>query len=156
MTKTSLWFAAGLGLTLATAGYAITAPAPAASAAIDARKANFKEIGGAFKTINDEIKSGAPDINTVRPLARDLATRASLISRQFPRGSGPESGLKTRAKPEIWTDPPGFQKLQTDLVAAANNLNAAAATGDVAALISARAALGGVCKSCHERFRQAD
>ncbi len=135
------------------AAYSAYAASPAATNAVNARKANYKEIGGAFKTINDEIKSGAPDMNTVRPLARDVASRSALQLKNFPRGSGPESGLKTRAKAEIWKDSATFTKLQNDMVGAANQLAAAAAKGDVAAMTSARNTLGGTCKSCHDRFR---
>jgi cytochrome c556 len=39
------------------------------------------------------------------------------------------------------------------MVSAANALNAAAAKGDVAGLTAARTTLGGICKSCHDRFR---
>jgi cytochrome c556 len=146
---------AGAALSLAAAGtYAASAAAPAISAAIAARKANYKEIGGAFKTVNDEIKSGAPDMNTVRPLAKDIATRAALQLKNFPRGSGPESGLKTRAKAAIWSDAAAFLKLQNDMVSAAKTLSAAAAGGNAAALASARDALGASCKSCHDRFRE--
>jgi cytochrome c556 len=129
---------AGLALSLLAAVQIASAAAPTISAAIAARKANFKEIGGAFKTINDEIKSGAPDVNTVRPLARDIASRSALQLKNFPRGSGPESGVKTRAKAAIWSDQAGFNKLQNDMVASA----------------STRAALGATCKNCHDRFRE--
>ena len=126
------------------------------TAAVNARKANYKEIGGAFKTINDEIKSGAPDMNTVRPLAKDIATRAANTLKYFPRGSGPESGLKTRAKAEIWANQAEFIKIQREMIAAADMLNAAAVKGDNSALADARTKLGGTCKACHDRFRQAE
>jgi cytochrome c556 len=71
----------------------------------------------------------------------------------FPKGSGPESGLKTRAKPEIWKDNAAFVKLQGDMITAAKALDAAAASGNAAGLGSARNTLGGTCKSCHDRFR---
>ncbi len=135
------------------AAYSAYAAFAAATNAVNARKANYKEIGGAFKTINDEIKTGAPDKNTVRPLADVIARRSALQLKFFPRGSGPESGLKTRAKAEIWKDNATFTKLQNDMVGAANQLVAAAAKGDIAAMTSARNALGGTCKSCHDRFR---
>jgi cytochrome c556 len=145
---------AALALSLLAAVQIASAAAPAISAAIAARKANFKEIGGAFKTINDEIKSGAPDVNTVRPLARDIASRSALQLKNFPQGSGPESGVKTRAKAAIWSDQAGFNKLQNDMVAAARAMDAAASGGNMAALASARAALGATCKNCHDRFRE--
>lgn len=140
-------------MALCAGSYAAYAASPAATNAVNARKANYKEIGGAFKTINDELKSGAPDMNTVRPLARDIATRSALQLKNFPRGSGPESGVKTRAKAEIWTDNATFVKLQNDMVSSANLLSAAAIKGDVNGMSSARTALGATCKSCHDRFR---
>jgi cytochrome c556 len=143
-------------LAFMTEGYAASAPSPAVEAAVATRKANYKEIGGAFKTINDEIKSGAPDFNTVRPLARDIAARSASTLRFFPRGSGPESGLKTRAKAEIWAKQADFIKLQKDMIAAANALNTAAASGNATAMASNTKALGGACKACHDRFREDD
>lgn len=135
------------------ASYAAFAASPAVTSAVKARQASYKEIGGAFKSINDELKSGAPDMNSVKPLARDIASRAALLPKYFPKGSGPESGLKTRAKAEIWKDNATFVKLQTDMIAAARSLDAAAASGNAASLGAARTALGGTCKSCHDRFR---
>lgn len=141
---------ATLGLAASYAAYAAT---PAVTNAIKARQASYKEIGGAFKSINDELKSGSPDMNSVRPLARDIATRAALLPKYFPKGSGSESGIKTRAKPEIWKDNAAFVKLQGDMITASKALDAAAASGNVAALGAARTSLGGTCKSCHDRFR---
>lgn len=152
--KREMTAVAGLALALLAAVQAASAAAPAISAAIAARKANFKEIGGAFKTINDEIKSGAPDVNTVRPLARDIASRSAFQLKNFPRGSGPESGIKTRAKSAIWSDQAAFNRLQNDMVAAARAMDAAASGGNMTALVSARGALGATCKTCHDRFRE--
>ena len=135
------------------ASYAAYTATPAVTNAIKARQASYKEIGGAFKSINDELKSGSPDMNSVRPLARDIATRAALLPKYFPKGSGPESGIKTRAKTEIWKDNAAFVKLQGDMITAAKALDAAAASGNVAGLGAARTSLGGTCKSCHDRFR---
>ena len=133
---------------------AVYAASPAVTNAVRSRQANFKEIGGAFKSINDELKTGAPDINTVRPLARDLANRTALLPRLFPKGSGVESGLRTRAKAEIWRDGATFARLQGDMITAARALDAAAASGNIADLNVARARLGSTCKSCHDDFRE--
>jgi hypothetical protein len=72
------------------ASYAAYAAAPAVTNAIKARQASYKEIGGAFKSINDELKSGAPDMNSVKPLARGDARRP--VSRPAPN---PKSGRIT-------------------------------------------------------------
>jgi cytochrome c556 len=135
------------------ASYAAYAASPAVTDAVKARQASLKEIGGAFKNINDELKSGSPDMNSVKPLARDIAARTALLPKYFPKGSGPESGLKTRAKPDIWKDNAAFVKLQGDMTSAARALDAAAASGNVAGLTAARNSLGATCKSCHDRFR---
>ena len=147
---------AGLGLAALAGACAAYAASPAIVAAINARKANYKEIGGAFKTINDEIKTGSPDLATVRPLARDLLTRASGQLKYFPKGSGPESGEKTRAKAAIWADQSTFVRLHNEMLGAARALQAATVSGDVAAMTSARTTLGGACKACHDKFRESD
>jgi len=129
------------------------AAAPAIVSAIKARQSNFKEIGGAFKTVNDEIKSGAPNFVLVRPAAHEIATRAASQAKYFVKGSGSESGEKTRALPAIWSDTAGFAQANANFVKAADTLDAAAQKGDLAALATARAALGATCKSCHDKFR---
>jgi cytochrome c556 len=136
-------------------GYGALAAAPDIAATVNARKANFKEIGGGFKTINDELKSGAPDMNSVRPLARDIASRAAQTLRFFPRGSGPESGLPTRAKAEIWANQADFVRVQREMIEAANALNTAATADDMTGLQTARTRLGAACKGCHDRYREA-
>ena len=148
-----LSYAAAIAALGMVASYTAYAASPAITNAVKARQASYKEIGGGFKAINDELKSGSPDMNSVRPLARDLASRAALLPKYFPRGSGPESGVKTRAKAEIWKDNAAFAKLQNDMISATRALDAAAASGNTAALGSARSTLGGLCKSCHDRFR---
>lgn len=137
-------------------GTALLVPAvaqPSGAAAAAARKANYKEIGGAFKTVKDELRSGQPDMNSVRPAARDIAQRAAVTLKQFPRGSAPGPGVNTRAKALVWSDRAGFTKLQNEMVAAANALHAVAGRGDVAAMRAARDRLGKSCKACHDRFR---
>ena len=134
-------------------GYGALAAAPNIVAAVQARQANYKEIGGSFKAINDELKSGSPDMNTVRPAARDIASRAAHTLKFFPRGSGPESGLKTRAKADIWANQAEFVRVQQEMISSANALNTAAMAGDVGRMQSARGVLGGTCKTCHDRFR---
>lgn len=154
--KSSLkWSMAATLLALGGATIAYAA-SPAVVSAIHARQANFKEIGGDFKTVNDELRSGSPIMSTVRSAAHDLSTRAAGQAKYFVRGSGPESGEKTHALPAIWSDAAGFAKLNGDFVRAAAALDAAAQKGDVAALASARTALGAVCKACHTKYRAQD
>jgi cytochrome c556 len=130
------------------------AAGPDIAGVIKARKGNYKEIGGAFKSINDELKTGAPDMNSLRPIARDLASRAAFSLKHFPKGSGPESKQPTRAKAAIWSNQGEFNAIQQQMVEAAKALNAAAAAGNLAGMQSARTKLGATCKSCHDKFRE--
>lgn len=145
---------AAVALACAMGGGALAfAATPAIVSAIKARQANFKEIGGDFKAVNDEIKSGAPNFAAVRTAAHDLNQRAGGQAKYFVRGSGPESGEKTRALAVIWSDNAAFARANDDFVRAAAGLDAAAQKGDVAALVAARATLGAACKACHDKYR---
>ena len=136
------------------ASVAVSAATLGAADAVSMRKANFKEIGGAFKTIGDELKTGAPDMSTVRPLARDLARRAAVVKDHFPAGSGPESGLKTKAKASIWTNQTEFGKYRDAMGIAATALDTAVRSGELTAMNKARDALGKTCQGCHNQFRE--
>src|SRR4051812_22775444 len=72
------------------------------AAAIQTRQAGMKAIGKGFKAINDQMRGGAPDAKAVAAAAHDLAGLAPRVPSWFPAGSGPESGLKTAAKPDVW------------------------------------------------------
>jgi cytochrome c556 len=132
------------------------AATPEITDAIKSRRANYKEIGGAFKSINDEVKTGSPLIDTIQPLAQEILKRSSMQMNFFPPGSGPESGEKTRAKAAIWAEQDNFRKLHQEFTQAAEQLNSAISSGNVAAITSAQKSLGMACKSCHDRYREAD
>jgi len=132
------------------------AATPEITDAIKSRRANYKEIGGAFKSINDEVKTGSPLIDTIQPLAQEILKRGSMQMNFFPAGSGPESGEKTHAKAQIWAEQDNFRKLHQDFIHAAEQLNSAIDSGDKSAIASAQKSLGMACKSCHDRYREAD
>ncbi|MBI2358676.1 MAG: cytochrome c [Deltaproteobacteria bacterium] len=68
----------------------------------------------------------------------------------FPAGSLSEN---SRAKPEIWERWKEFSKHPANVRKAAQELAAAARTGDEEAVKVRFKALGRACKSCHESFR---
>jgi cytochrome c556 len=59
--------------------------------------------------------------------------------------------LPTRAKPEIWTDPAGFEAAGKAYGAA---IGPVAAAADEAAFKAAFPALGAACQGCHEKFQK--
>lgn len=128
---------------------------PAAKAVV-ARHQNFKQLGGAFKAIFDELKKDAPDKAVIAANAQKMNTLASQEASWFPKGTGAEAGVKTDAKPQIWSDPQGFaaaiQKLQTET----GKLQQVATAGDFTAIKAQVQATGGACKNCHDKFRVPD
>ena len=120
---------------------------------IAARQANFKGIGKAFKAIRDELAKTNPSQTVLHGNAITLAQNAARVKGFFPRGTGPEAGVKTAALPVIWTRNADFQATANQLVASANALQAA---NNPAAVKAAVGRLGGSCKSCHDVFKAKD
>lgn len=125
---------------------------PAAKAVV-ARHQNFKQLGGAFKAIADELKKDAPDKAAIGANAKKMNALAAQEASWFPKGTGPEAGVKTGAKPEIWSDPKGFAAAVQKLEGETAKLQQVSASGDVAAIKAQVQATGGACKGCHDKFR---
>ena len=128
-------------------------PAANAAATIQARQGNYKQMAGALKGIADQLRSGSPDFGQIRPRAALLADRSAHVLRWFPRGTGPEAGVRTRAKREIWSNHHGFVQAGARLLVAARELNGAAVAGDLARLRTALPAVQRACSGCHDSFR---
>ncbi|MFM6931002.1 MAG: c-type cytochrome [Novosphingobium sp.] len=126
--------------------------------AADARHENFEGLGNAFKTIGDEMKAQAPDAQKVRAAAATVAAKAKDMPGWFPAGSGPDAGLKTDAKSEVWTKPDEFRAAMTAFQDSSVKLLAAAdgfAAGQpVVGLQEAVKQAGGTCKKCHDGFKK--
>jgi len=125
---------------------------PAGKAAA-ARHQNFKQMGGAFKGIVDQVKKDSPDKAVIAANAAKMNVLAGEAPSWFPKGSGAESGVKTDAKPEIWSDPQGFAAAVAKLQAATGKLQQVSVAGDMAAIKAQVQATGGACKNCHETYR---
>jgi cytochrome c556 len=114
-------------------------------------------MGGAFKAVDDELKKRSPDWdNAILPNAQTVQSRSSYLLTWFPKGSGPESGVKTYALPAIWQKVDDFNKLGKAVQAQAAKLNQIAATRDASALKVQAVALGKACKACHDSYRSPD
>ncbi len=137
---------------------AVVAAAPAAdpTAMIKTRHDGMKQIGGAFKELNKQVKSDAPDARTVAASAATLKRLSVAQLDWFPKGSGPDSGQKTHTKAAAWTDAAGFKAAQRKFVVEAAKLDGVAAKRDTAALAAQLQATGGACKGCHDKYREKD
>lgn len=144
--------ALGLILGLSIAGGTALAAVDAAKVYAD-RHDNFKKIGMAFKTINDGLKADAPDSKAIAAQAKIISDLSGKIPSWFPKGSGPESGVKTRAKAEIWSDWATFQASAKSLQTESAKLQTIALKGDVEAIKAQTKATGKACGTCHDKFR---
>ncbi len=124
-----------------------------AKAVIEAREANFKTFGKSMKTMNDNLKSDSPDLAVIASNAATIRGLAPKITTWFPKGTGPESGVKTEARAEIWTDGAGFAAAARRLEPEAAKLEALARAGDLAGVRAQVRVLGGTCKGCHDKFK---
>lgn len=151
--KSGSLIALAVSATVLTSTLAASA-APSASAVVESRQAGFKKMGGAMKALGTQLKSGAPAKATMVAAAQTVATTARAQGKLFPSGSGPATGLKTEALPNIWTDRATFDAQMAKLVTEADKLVAASNTGDATAIGAQMKATGAVCGECHRKFRK--
>lgn len=117
------------------------------------RHDEYNKLGDAFKTIKDQTGAKAPDAAAIQGAAQVVKAASVNQFKWFPAGSGPETGAKTRAKAEIWAKPKEFEAAQKLFAERAPKLDAAAGTGDMAAVRAQFGEVGKACKNCHDTFR---
>jgi cytochrome c556 len=119
--------------------------------AIKYRQSAYALIGAHFGRLGAMANGKVPfDAKVAAENAALVATLAKLPGAAFPPGS--DSGLNTRAKPEIWKDTAKFSAANDRMVGAVGKLPAAA--GDLASLKTAFEGALQTCKACHDDFRR--
>jgi cytochrome c556 len=113
--------------------------------AVSNRQAAMKAIGGA----SGALRGGDPA--AIRAAGKTIGDNLATFGANLPAGSGPESGQKTRAKAEIWSDSAGFKAAVSQAVAAADGL--AKVGDDPAAITAAGQAMQQACGGCHAKYR---
>jgi cytochrome c556 len=143
------------GVTFAQGQSPASSQGQAASAAevVKARQKGLKALGAAFKTIRDELKGDSPDAVKIREASADITQAAGAIDKWFPAGTGPDAGVKTDAKPEVWTDPAGFATAREAFVREANKWAQLRDSTNASAWKEGAASLGQSCKGCHDKYR---
>jgi cytochrome c556 len=153
---TALAVAWGAGAGAALAADPASAPPTPGGKAVLARQAHYKELNAASGGLNAELRKEAPDKALIAGNAGKMKVMADDLPGWFPKGSGPEAGVKTQAKAEIWTDAAGFAAAVTRLQAETARLQEAAGGGDLDAIRAQARATAGACKACHDRYRAQD
>lgn len=143
----------GLGALLAFAAAVPIAAAPAD--AVHARINGLRELGAAFKAVNDSLRTAEPQTVLIQISARQIVNASRAQYGWFPAGSGPEAGVKTAVKSDVWAQPARFKAAQDAFAAQALSFQKAAQTGNAALIRAETQKLGATCKGCHDQFRQA-
>ena len=131
-------------------------PDTPAGRAADERHENYEQIGDAMKAIGDQLKATAPDVAKIQAAAATINGFAPKVESWFPVGSGPADGIKTDALQAIWEKPEEFKQAAAKFVEEAAKFDALAKAGDLAAIGEGMKGLGGSCKGCHDKFREAE
>jgi len=146
------WTAAAM--VVAAAG--VAAAATDMASVIQARQAHYKQMGAASKGIFDELNKGSPSASVIQGYAKTIDGFAPQVPTWFPQGSGPEAGVRTHAKSEIWSDAAGFAQVAQAFAAEAHHYDQVAAAADVNADRAEFASLGKACGACHSKYRSKD
>ena len=133
---------------------ATTAVAVTPAQMIKVRHHNFEAMGRAMKGLFNELRKPAPNFAVFKANTAVLVNAAPRIANHFPKGSGPDAGLKTEALPAIWARPAEFSAAANRLVGTTQVLQAAVAGGDAVKVKMAAGEVGGACKNCHDSFRK--
>lgn len=142
---------AAVALAAALSPFAASAQFAKPEDAIKYRQSAFSLLGAHFSRLGAMVNGRIPyDAKIATENAQLAATLSRLPGGAFPAGS--ESGLNTRAKPEIWKDTAKFQAAYEKMVAEVSKLPAAA--GDPGTLKTAFGAAAPTCKACHDDFRR--
>lgn len=150
------WAAAALALAGVAGGGAWAQGQLSGADAVKARQQHYKQLGGAFKAINDQLKTGAPDKAVIAANAEKMKALAADLPHWYPKGSGPEAGVKTAARPIVWTESADFAERASKLQAETAKLQQFAQAGDLDQVRAQVKATGGACKNCHDKFRVPD
>ncbi|MDY0006727.1 MAG: cytochrome c [Spongiibacteraceae bacterium] len=116
---------------------------------INHRKGVMEALGGHFGASLAIVKGESQFAGDRAFHADSIARLAKIAVDSYPEGSG--TG-KTKAKPEIWTQPAKFDEAMQTFVDAAQAL--AAAGDDNKAYMASFKSLGESCKGCHDAFKE--
>lgn len=140
-------------ITLTVSSAALTLPVlAAASDSVRTRIAGFRELGAAFKSANDGLR-GEPQTVLLQQAARQIRNASKQQYGWFPAGSGPKAGVKTAAKPAIWSSPTKFKVAQDAFAKQAEIFQKAVTSGNAATMRTEARKLGGTCNACHDTYR---
>lgn len=128
-------------------GAAVSLPA---DTIIAARQAGFDLQAGVAGGMKSVIDSGG-DVKGLTDAAKGLSAWGHVIPTLFPDGT--QIGHNTHARPEIWSDRPGFEKAAETFWTAADKLATLAEANDKAGFAAQYTTTTQACGGCHRNYR---
>ncbi len=120
---------------------------------IKMRKAAFTVMSWNFGVLGAMAKGQIPyDQAEAVKRAEAVAFASHLPFEGFPKGT--ESGLDTRALPEVWSSPEKFKQNAERLQSETAKLVQAAKSGDAGTLKQQFGATAKACSNCHDDYRR--
>lgn len=130
---------------------AITAlPAMAAPGGAERQQA-FKKILLSFEPMGMVVRGKAPYKKEIMIQQADALKLASTVP--FTLFTPNSIDSKSRAKPEIWSQPAKFKTAQLNFEKSVNELDLATRSGDLASIKKHYDVVSQSCKTCHDSFR---
>jgi cytochrome c556 len=142
---------------LLVSGYALYAKpvarpaAPTAQELVAVRQAGMALSANTLGAISAGVANGAAAKGAGFP-AKALANWAKAMPALFAPGT---KGVASEARPEVWSDAPGFAAKAKAFQDATDALVAASQADDKAALSAALASTKAACKGCHDSYKVA-
>jgi len=93
--------------------------APLLAAPADQVRTRSRELGRAFRAVNDGLRSAQPQPMLIHTSERQIGNASQAMYSWFPARRGPQPGVKAAAKPEIWTQVAQFRQKQDAFAAQA-------------------------------------
>lgn len=120
---------------------------------VKARQANFKKIGASMKALGEEVKGGTADSDRAKAAIATIVELTADIPEWFPEGSGPVSGVKTKALPVIWEKWSDFEAIAKQINVDASLVKTRIDAGSVDNINGPLRRVASSCKTCHETFK---
>lgn len=115
------------------------------------RQQSFKKILRAFEPMGLVARDRAPYRKD--EFIKQADALKQIAATPFTQFAPNSIDAKSRAKPEIWSQPDKFKAEQQKFLAAVNELDSAAKSGDIASIKRSYGVVAQSCKSCHDSFR---
>jgi cytochrome c556 len=120
---------------------------------IAARQAAYDMSAATFVGMIHAVKGGG-DAKSQGDAAAALAKWAKVLPTLFPAGTGAgQTSAETKARPEIWSDPAGFQKAAANYAAQTAKLSELSEAGDTPGFTAQLGEVKKACGACHENYR---